>query len=302
MRNPQIMEGSILRSAIHFLAIALMCGPTVLRAESSWPFTPPPKPAIPPLIAQRYPNDADGDRIDDQLFGKARRALAAETSAATPNDKSEALGRLAEMVEVELIFSEQVTQKQIDDFRALGGEITYLYRAVSYGWNGRLPLSKIQDLPAAMGETLVLVEPPGIWRGTMDEATLTGRLRPIWAPGFARSSIGFSGSTNITIAFADTGLDETHWTWLDAACTGQILRTNLRSLQPIFMGMGHSSPGSRLVRVLLAVFRAPSSLPNTVTTPTLAPTLTPTYSQCILPPIPRATRSRRSGSVARAPL
>ncbi len=35
------------------------------------------------------------------------------------------------MVDVELIFKEQITQKQIDAFLALGGEITHIYKAVS---------------------------------------------------------------------------------------------------------------------------------------------------------------------------
>src|SRR5262245_6639882 len=38
---------------------------------------PPPKPPIAPLIAVRYPNDADGDGIDDRLAERARAAQAA---------------------------------------------------------------------------------------------------------------------------------------------------------------------------------------------------------------------------------
>ena len=35
-------------------------------------------------------------------------------------------------------------------------------------------------------------------------------MRPVWVAGFADSVSGFSGSTNITVATCDTGVDESH--------------------------------------------------------------------------------------------
>ncbi len=85
-----------------------------------------------------------------------------------------------------------------------------MYRAVSYGWNGRIPLSQVATLPAAMGATLVLVSQAKPMTLHLDMATRTGRVRPIWAPGFAGNASGFDGDATITIATVDTGIDATH--------------------------------------------------------------------------------------------
>ena len=154
----------------------------------------PPRPAVAPLIGERYANDADGDRLDDRLFARAQQAPA----------------NAGELVHIELIFKEPVTQRHIDTFIALGGEITYIYKAVSYGWNARIPLNKISAVPAAMGASLVLLDEVRPIKGDLDEATREGRVRSVWASGFAGNTSGFSGNTNTTIAFVDSGLDETH--------------------------------------------------------------------------------------------
>src|SRR5262245_43238824 len=116
---------------------------------------PPPRPAVAPLVGGRYANDVDGDRIDDQLGARVQEAVAVEKSARTAEQKAGARAKLTEPAEVELIFKEPVTQQQIDGFEALGGEITHMYKAISYGWNGRIPLNKISAVPTAMGVTLI---------------------------------------------------------------------------------------------------------------------------------------------------
>ena len=63
---------------------------------------------------------------------------------------------------------------------------------------------------AAMGASLVLVAEPKPMVLHMDMATRTGRVRPVWAPGFAGNPAGFDGDTTITIAIIDTGVDATH--------------------------------------------------------------------------------------------
>ena len=142
--------------------------------------------------------------IDGMIGDALERGIASmgELSiAASPQDQ---------MVQVELDFSEPVTQQQIDEFLRLGGEITYIYRAVSYGWNGRIPRESIDLLPVAMGPTLVLVEPVRKTRFYLDEASQTGRVRPVWQDGFAGQAVGFSGSPETTIGIIDTGVDDTH--------------------------------------------------------------------------------------------
>ena len=174
------------------------------------PPVPPPEPTVRPFIAESYPNDVDGDRIADGLSAQSQALQALVSTAQTSAERDNARQLAAAPVEVELVFRRQITQNQIDAFVAKGGEISYLYRSVSYGWNGRIPLERVNDLPGAMGQDLVLVEQPLPIQKHLDSATRTGRVRPIWAPGFAGSLSGYSGSGDITIAIIDTGVDETH--------------------------------------------------------------------------------------------
>jgi hypothetical protein len=155
--------------------------------------TPPPPPEIPPIISESYLSDQDGDKIDDSLLEEQFTLF----SGGDP------------WVYVELIFKEQITQKQIDDFLLLGGEITYIYKALSYGWNGRIPLHHVETLPLLMGPALVQVEKPKQERHCMDVATQTGRVRPIWK-NFAGKPLGFDGDPNIAIGIIDSGVDGTH--------------------------------------------------------------------------------------------
>jgi len=157
--------------------------------------TAPPAPQVPPVISGSYPADLNGNRIDDAL-----ETLKGGISIAS----------VQEMVAVELIFSEPITQRQIDDFLRLGGQISYIYRAVSYGWNGFIPQGNIGSLPTAMGSTLVQVEGAQLVVPYMDKATQCGRVRPIWKAGFAGIQTGLSGDPNTTIGFIGGGIDAKH--------------------------------------------------------------------------------------------
>jgi len=156
---------------------------------------PPPPPNIPPVISDGYPTDWNGNRINDNLESGGQQGLQIAQE---------------EMTKVELVFNAPVIQRQIDEFLRLGGEITYLFRAVSYGWNGRIPSRNVVRLPAAMGPTLVQVEPVHQLTRYMDRASQVGRVRPIWAPGFAGNGSGFSGNSRTTIAFIGDGVDSKH--------------------------------------------------------------------------------------------
>jgi hypothetical protein len=155
------------------------------------------------------PVDADGDRVDDALqadVAATRRAL----KRSAPTRGAQLQAHLAASIRVELIFASQVTQQQIDAFLALGGEIDHVFEAVSYGWTGRIHRAAVESIPAAMGPSFVLVAEEKPVRLLLDEATRTGRVRPVWASGFAGSVSGFSGDSNITIGIIDTGVDESH--------------------------------------------------------------------------------------------
>jgi len=159
--------------------------------------TPPPAPEVSPIIGGSYPADRDGNRIDDAL--EAGTGAQGELSIAAQ-----------EMAGVELIFSEPITQRQIDEFLRLGGQITYVYQTLSYGWNGQLPAENVKSLPSAMGATLVQVEAVQQFQPYMDMATQTGRVRPVWKAGFAGSQTGFTGDPMTTIAYIGDGVDGTH--------------------------------------------------------------------------------------------
>lgn len=127
---------------------------------------------------------------------------------ATPAEKQAAQKALAEKVEIELIFDRPVTQKQIDDFLAAGGEIAHLFTHVSYGWTGRLALQRVEALPKGMGASLLGVVEKKDVQLHLDEATGHGRVRPgVWNAGIDGN---LSGADSITIAILDTGVDGSH--------------------------------------------------------------------------------------------
>ena len=170
----------------------------------------PPEPAVRPLIGATYASDSNRDGVDDGLFDRAQAAKAKLRKAATAEAKILAQADLDGKVEVELVFGEQITREQVDSFLALGGEIAYVYRAVSYGWNGRIPLSQVAAIAPAMGSPPVLIQEAKPAELHMDAATRTGRTRPVWTAGFAGTPSGFDGDSNTTIGIVDTGVDESH--------------------------------------------------------------------------------------------
>ncbi|MDI6447749.1 S8 family serine peptidase [Anaerobaca lacustris] len=191
------------------VACLVLCAICVTAATGQR-LTPPARPEVRPVISGTYPNDLDGNRIDDELEGHFTLA-----SGSSPlYGRSRSLGTTLaadKIVDVELIFDEPVTAEQIDAFVAFGGEITHLYETVSYGWNGRIAMGHVASLPAAMGPTMVLVTPAAqTVQLYMDVASQVGRARPVWQPGFAGEAEGFRGNANTTIGFIDTGVDGAH--------------------------------------------------------------------------------------------
>src|SRR5579862_1046088 len=115
-----------------FCVLALALAQSELEGQT---LSPPPEPRVKPFIGKTYHNDPNNRHIEEQLYLKAQSAVAAKQAATNQVQVAQAQSDLGKVVEVELVFEERVTQKQIDDFLAAGGEITHLYRAVSYGWN-----------------------------------------------------------------------------------------------------------------------------------------------------------------------
>jgi subtilisin family serine protease len=170
----------------------------------------PAQPAIRPALPSRLEFDLDNNRIDDRLdqsIGALRRELARERGAAR---REELAAELAAAVDIEVVFAEQVTQPQIDAFLALGGTIHHVFENVSFGWTGSLAGASIDALPAVLGPTLHVVAGDTPARLHLDEATRGGRVRPVWASGFAGQPNGISGTSDITVGIVDSGVDDSH--------------------------------------------------------------------------------------------
>ena len=117
---------SLLRYASS-LTIAFALTTTVAAIE------PPPEPDIKPIIPVALPEDSDHDGIEDQLLDRQLDTELELLLATSPENLFGIQAQLDATIYVELVFSRQVTQAQIDAFLAAGGTIDYLYRAVSYG-------------------------------------------------------------------------------------------------------------------------------------------------------------------------
>ena len=211
-----------------------LCWLLAVQAAPGQGVRPPPLPRLPPLIGKTYPDDRDANRIDDRLEAKIRQGKALLQAAGTPEAVRQAQAQLDAMVDVELVFKAPITQQQIDAFLALGGRIDYVYKAISYGWNGGIPLVRAEAVPASSGATLALLAESKPVVLHLNMATRTGRVRPVWAPGFAGSSSGFSGNSTITIATVDTGIDSTHTDlagrqayWMDFTSDGLVSPADL---------------------------------------------------------------------------
>ncbi|MBX7209431.1 MAG: choice-of-anchor D domain-containing protein [Verrucomicrobiaceae bacterium] len=183
---------------------------SVNAVEKRLRHTPPPIPLVRPQIITKHDNDLDGDCIEDELLTKLKTKKTKRAAAKDAKEAAEATKALGEKVMIELIFREQITQKQIDDFEGLGGEITHVYKSVSYGWNGFVPLEKIELLPNVLGATLVNLSEAKPVQLFLERATRTSRVRPIWGDGFAGSTSGFDGDPSITIGVIDSGIDGNH--------------------------------------------------------------------------------------------
>jgi len=81
-----------------------------------------------PLANDRhYSNDADGNRLSDDLDDRLSLLEKGLTRATSQMEREGIRRDLKSSVEVELIFDSPVTKKQMMDFKALGGNITYSF-------------------------------------------------------------------------------------------------------------------------------------------------------------------------------
>ena len=98
----------------------LLLSTVSIRPAKAIELVPPSPPDVPPLITVTYSNDSNSNHIED--------TLEFQFSTVSSSLDSKKLAINLEMVDVQLTFSEQITQQQIDDFLGIGGEITYIYK------------------------------------------------------------------------------------------------------------------------------------------------------------------------------
>jgi subtilisin family serine protease len=144
-------------------------------------------PLVTPELPDMSDRDRDANRIDD-AFVNAKSPL----------------------VDVEVMLRQPTAPSQLAAFERQGGHVRHVFVAVSYGWSGSMPRANLSALAASLGSALYFIAAPRVVVPLLDEATRTGRVRPVWAPNFAGSALGFMGNANITIGVIDTGFDNTH--------------------------------------------------------------------------------------------
>jgi hypothetical protein len=193
------MAGSRVLGALGTLGLCVACGGEVDKpggsptpTESEPVAVAPPTPLQTPELPDTTQRDVAGNRLDDALDERLRQA---QGDAAL----------LAEPVEVNVILTVPLEQAELEDFVADGGQVRHAFRQLSYGFVGTIALGKLPGLAKHWGNKLHLVAAPTVVVPFLDEATRTGRVRGIWANGFAGGA-GYSGNANITVAVLDTGV------------------------------------------------------------------------------------------------
>jgi len=173
--------------------VAAVPRPAALAATDGSPSVPPPPPVAPEL-PDTAAIDRDGNGVEDALEAPSVQSLAAGAAPAR----------------VEVLFRAPVTAEQIAEFTRAGGSVRRVYRAVAYGFIGTLPREAAAGLAQRLGSSLLVIQEVKPVRLHLDEATRTGRVRPVWAAGFAGAAAGFAGAATTTIAIVDTGVDDSH--------------------------------------------------------------------------------------------
>jgi MYXO-CTERM domain-containing protein len=177
-----------------------------------------PGPRATARIAPEIPDvssvDRDADRVHDELGAELallERAVsgASGASPALADEAATGVAELARPIRVSLHFGAPVTEAALATFAAHGGVQKKVYGGVGYALVGTLPRARVRALAAALGPSLLLLSGGRRLVAHLDEATRTGRVRPIWASSFA-AGLSFTGSSSVNIGIVDSGIDDTH--------------------------------------------------------------------------------------------
>ena len=145
--------------------------------------------SVRPIIHRDVRIDRDLNGVQDSLEVLISQRLADEEAT----------------VPVVVTLYESVTNQELNCFTRLGGQIRYVYRHVTYGFAGTVPVANVSSLVDAMKEELVVVEYDSPIRCHLDVSAPLIRARPVvW------QTYGYRGSPNQSVAILDTGIDDSH--------------------------------------------------------------------------------------------
>jgi subtilisin family serine protease len=149
----------------------------------------PPPPLVRPRLPDLSEHDRDGDRIDDKL---------------------EVTNASSQPVAIEILLTRPTLTRDLASFGQNGGRLRHVFARVSYGWTGSIRRSALASLREDLGSSLLFIAASQPMVTQLDEATRTGRVRPIWHADFGGKADGISGDPATTIGIIDTGVDGTH--------------------------------------------------------------------------------------------
>jgi len=140
-----------------------------------------------PIIYHPDKIDKDFDRVADDL----------ESMLSNSNPDG--------LLSVVVTLYNPVTNFDLARFTDLGGNITYIYRYVTYGFAGWIQAGNLPHFVRAEGNNLVIVERDAPVELHLDLSVPLTRVRQlVW------NSYGYRGSENNAIAIIDTGIDDSH--------------------------------------------------------------------------------------------
>jgi subtilisin family serine protease len=149
----------------------------------------PPADSAYPIIHRDDRIDMDLDGIQDSLEGLISR-ISADEEAAVP---------------VVVTLFAPVTEEDLNHFIQLGGQISCVYRYVTYGFAGTIPAANVSPFVDAVKQKLLIVEYDSPLCYHLDVSAPLIRARPlVW------ETYGHRGSPNQSIAILDTGIDDSH--------------------------------------------------------------------------------------------
>jgi len=184
---------------LHLVLILVLAVPAIPAAHtektqstqvSSFEFALSSQDFIKPVIHHVEAIDRDFDNIQDRLENLIMHTSRVNRSARLP---------------VVITLNGPVSVQDLEHFTELGGQVSYVYHYVTYGFAGAIPAANLTLFADLEGERLCMVEYDTPLEYHLDLSTTLTQARPT-----AWNTYGYTGSANHSIAILDTGIDDSH--------------------------------------------------------------------------------------------